>query len=254
MVNFCSIRCAETSIYPNPSLVKAPHEPSHDVMKFATFVHTYRDLSRVYKQASCTVKLLRQAFPVVQTVAGRNQGSQECSSFLQSDSPTGNALKDISPARIVPVGCGICRKILGLPCWICTHCSRNGGGQSPYICDECEENRLLMCTTCSAPFEQPEWYYGTKPRDTFQCVKCIIKRIPAIKFFDNDPHTYLHHLVRCRAKEESIKEPTTEERLLIVEKKVDVLDARMTKLEAYLERIERKLEPSGASELSLASG
>ncbi|KAI0083947.1 hypothetical protein BDY19DRAFT_604899 [Irpex rosettiformis] len=253
-VDFCSVRCAKTSIYSNPSAVKAPHTPDHDIMKFTTFVHTYRDLSRVRKQASYAVKILRQAFPVVQSVTLlKNQDNQGSSSSLQSGSPSGNVLKTAPSAKGDPVRCGICRKALALPCWICAQCSRSDGGKSLYICDGCEDNSLLRCTTCSTVFKQPQWYYGTKPRDTFQCATCIGGRVRP-KPLGNAPHTYLHHLVHCHTKEVLIKEPTTEERLVTVEQKVDGLDTRMTKLEAYLERIERKLEPGGVSEPSLASG
>lgn len=125
-------------------------------------------------------------------------------------------------------------------------CLSEGSGQPLYICDHCEENRLLRCSTCPAVLEQPQWYYGSKPRklrlliistyvpslillcyagDTFHCSTCIGRRVGVKSFSSGRQSTHLSSparaLLRQGSSELVTKGRTTEESLVTVEQKVD---------------------------------
>jgi hypothetical protein len=75
----------------------------------------------------------------------------------------------------------------------------------------------------------------------------VAKRVPAVSAGDN-PHTYVHSLVRCHIKEAQAKELTAEERSAAVVEKVDALGQRLAGLESYLERIEKMLAAAGGQQ------
>ncbi|KAI0692702.1 hypothetical protein BC835DRAFT_1416357 [Cytidiella melzeri] len=240
-VDFCKLSCSDTTIHPNPSAVKLPHAPSHNLLKMLTFLHL-RDMPLVYTQAKRAVEVMQRTLTLVsQNAVGHSDDSAE-----ESDPRT--TAPDFSkvspPQNTTRPQCAVCRKDVTLPCWLCIQCLETDDSNPVYLCDSCEGQTLLKCLTCEKPFKQTRWFYGSDSRDTFQCATCIAKRVPAVPVGDH-PHRYIHPLVRCHVKEEVAKILTVEENIAAVAQTVSALDQRMLRLEGYMERIERMLASVG---------
>ena len=73
------------------------------------------------------------------------------------------------------------------------------------------------------------------------CVTCTAKKRPTKATGDN-PHTYLHALVRCHEQEERTAERSADERIIVVENTVTTLDAKITTIEKQVSIVDAKLE------------
>lgn len=86
--------------------------------------------------------------------------------------------------------------------------------------------------------------------DIFMCNTCTAKEVPVEPA--DKPHVYTHSLVRCHVQQEDDTERSTDERVITVETTVAALSNTIkgiktqvaaidSKLEGYMERIERML-------------
>ncbi len=76
------------------------------------------------------------------------------------------------------------------------------------------------------------------------CNTCNWNRTEAPDVVRSKQHTYLHALVRCTSKAENEDDqgpPSTDQRIMALERTVGALDGKMGRLEEALSRIERLL-------------
>lgn len=76
-VDFCSLSCSQMQVHPEPTAVKTPHMPDHNLLVTRTFVHA-RDLPQVYGNANRAVELWLHTFLESQNTdqEGRNDTMQ----------------------------------------------------------------------------------------------------------------------------------------------------------------------------------
>ncbi|TCD60695.1 hypothetical protein EIP91_009662, partial [Steccherinum ochraceum] len=114
-----------------------------------------------------------------------------------------------------------------------------------FICDYCEEKTLLSCVTCFELYVQPSWYYGSNPKDNFQCNVCNAKKLVPTDLYRDVQHVYTHPLVRCKpfiADPPGSSDPTTEERITSLERKTTEMDTKIDHLVEKFTKVEKNVE------------
>ncbi|PSS05479.1 hypothetical protein PHLCEN_2v3761 [Hermanssonia centrifuga] len=221
------------------------HNPGHDVFKVRTVLHL-RDVPRMSAMAGNALNVCREFFqnatPVIDTgllatVHDNDAIRDTLASYF--DEP---AVQPTLSSSLTNIQCRICQHAVQQPCWFCVDCFALE--EEVYICDDCETKTLLQCTHCQKPYKQPSWYYGSHPSDNFMCNTCNWNRTEAPDVVRSKQHTYLHALVRCTSKAENEDDqgpPSTDQRIMALERTVGALDGKMGRLEEALSRIERLL-------------
>ncbi len=78
--------------------------------------------------------------------------------------------------------------------------------------------------------------------DNFMCNKCIVvKKPPTPKIYHSEQHSYLHALVRCKAKECESRQQPTDERTTALEHKVGALSQKIETLDNTLQGLKSGL-------------
>ncbi|KAI0806043.1 hypothetical protein BC629DRAFT_1138761 [Irpex lacteus] len=246
-VDFCdNPDCPQTTFVVDIRDPEKRHLPSHDVFKVRSVVHL-RDVPRVSELAGNALSVAREYF---QTSNG-DLADPRLSTHIQSGSYIDDTLdsyfdddksEHLQLESSSNVSCGICQKIVDLPCWTCADCFALE--KQLYICGDCESRMLLRCTDCDRPYKQPTWYYGAHAVDNFLCSTCTAHRVEPTPFDRSQQHTYLHTLVRCARKplsDAKAAEHSAEERMAALEQTVWALTGKVGRVEETLSRIERLL-------------
>ncbi|THH29238.1 hypothetical protein EUX98_g4953 [Antrodiella citrinella] len=147
--------------------------------------------------------------------------------------------------------CGVCKKLVQMPCWYCTQCAEC------FLCDNCESKTLLSCLSCHQIYVQPIWFYGGGPDDNFQCSVCTFKKVSPPKVDKSTQHVYTHPLVRCKPRvEDSVdaKEPTTEQRITTLEQRAGDMDTKLDQLVEKFTHMEQTLAMVGETMQLIAAG
>ncbi|CAL1709515.1 unnamed protein product [Somion occarium] len=220
-VDFCADpRCYSASVTQEQRYyLEKPHVPTHDLVKIRTFVQ-WGDLPALDQTARAALQHCRQR--MVASVETPSEEPKDAESSAGSEDVSGPKSQSVhsegateAPATDDVFRCFACHTVTELPCWYCTQCT------DCVICDSCEAKSLLPCVTCSEPFVQPSWYYGSNPKDNFMCNVCSVKGLdPPAEMQKDCLHTYLHPLVRCKERiDDPVEppEPTTEDRLILLE-------------------------------------
>ncbi|KAK7678018.1 hypothetical protein QCA50_018958 [Cerrena zonata] len=249
------------------------HRQTHDFVKLRTVLHR-RDMPRLIRSAQTalvrarTIWNLRPLYiapPSLPVGKSAEENQQPDNSSLQETSSEhvfqlatgishGVTVSPSSPSEPLeiqdlvpflprsapPPTCAICLKQLFDPCWYCVTCSATFDGPDLFVCDTCEADSLLRCINCTSSFEQPRYFYGLDPKDTFLCNKCTLKGIVPPEIDKDIQHVCTHALVRVQDRIEDplpILPPTVDQRIDQLERRVSTIDFKLDRLESRLQEL-----------------
>ncbi|PSR72152.1 hypothetical protein PHLCEN_2v12000, partial [Hermanssonia centrifuga] len=132
------------------------------------------------------------------------------------------------------------RDISGWPFWalsgVLAKLSAGNSNDETFSATDCLGTRgEVACAVCGLSLEQPCWF----------CIDCFtsneVKKLPTPKVYHSEQHSYLHALVRCKAKECESRQQPTDERTTALEHEVGALSQKIETLDNTLQGLKSGL-------------